>query len=302
MENWKVSYRFDRRIMSEFVRLTYSDRDIIKEYTHKCHTLNCEYAPANVFWWNDNLDYAFVEGILVYRGFYDDNAVYSPMEFPEDVEGFVESLEKDAMSLSRRMVLNNLSEDMVNRMKEVYGASFEYGFLREDSDYIYKVSELINLSGTKFHSKKNLYNKFVKSYDYSYEEIGPHNIEECRSMKDSWVKSRDNEAESDILDKVFDNYDMFDFKGALLRVNGKVEAFTIGEELNSEVFVTHFEKANHEISGIYQAINRMFAENTIFGYIYVNREDDMGIEGLRKAKLSYNPVILLDKYYAYRTN
>ena len=95
--------------MSEFVRLTYSDRDIIKEYTHKCHTLNCEYAPANVFWWNDNLDYGFVEGILVYRGFYDDNAVYSPMEFPEDVEGFVESLEKDAMSLSRRMVLNNLS-------------------------------------------------------------------------------------------------------------------------------------------------------------------------------------------------
>ena len=87
--------------------------------------------------------------------------------------------------------------------------------------------------------------------------------------------------------------------------NGQIvlrDPFTIGEELNSEVFVTHFEKANHEISGIYQAINRMFAENTIFGYIYVNREDDMGIEGLRKAKLSYNPVILLDKYYAYRTN
>ena len=302
MEAWKASYRFDRRFMSEFVRLTYDDRKLIKDYTHKCHTFNCEYAPANVFWWNDNLDYAFINDVLVYRGVYGDNAVYSPVELPEDVKGFVAILEKDAVGLSKRIVLNNLSEDMVGRMKDVYGEAFEYGFLREDSDYIYKVSELINLSGTRFHSKKNLYNKFIKNYDYLYEEIGSNNIEECRRMKDSWVKKRDNDAESDILDRVFDNYDMFDFKGALIRVDGKVEAFTIGEELNDEVFVTHFEKANHEIGGIYQAINQMFAANTISGYNYVNREDDMGIEGLRKAKLSYNPDILLHKYYAYRVN
>lgn len=288
--------------MSEFVRLTYDDRKLINDYTRKCHTFNCEYAPANVFWWNDNLDYAFINDVLVYRGVYGDNAVYSPVELPEDVKGFVAILEKDAVGLSKRMVLNNLSEDMVGRMKDVYGEVFEYGFLREDSDYIYKVSELIKLSGTRFHSKKNLYNKFIKNYDYSYEEIGSNNIEECRRMKDNWVKKRDNDAESDILDKVFDNYDMFDFKGAIIRVDGKVEAFTIGEELNDEVFVTHFEKANHEIGGIYQAINQMFAANTISGYKYVNREDDMGIEGLRKAKLSYNPDILLHKYYAYRVN
>ena len=116
-------------------------------------------------------------------------------------------------------------------------------------------------------------------------------------MKDNWVKMHGNEAESDIIDGVLDNYHRFEFKGALLRINGKVEAFTIGEELNDKIFVTHFEKANSEYAGIYQAMNCLFAKNTISDYIYVNREDDMGIEGLRKSKLSYNPVILLDKYF-----
>ena len=108
------------------------------------------------------------------------------------------------------------------------------------------------------------------------------------------------DAERNVLKLAFDNYDKFDYSGALLRVNGKVVAFTFGEELNSNTFVTHFEKAYSDIRGAYPMINMLFAQNSINKYEFVNREDDVGSEGLRKAKLSYYPEILLEKFTAVK--
>ena len=108
------------------------------------------------------------------------------------------------------------------------------------------------------------------------------------------------DAERKVLELIFNNYDQFGFLGGVLRVNGEVVAFTFGEELNRNTFVTHFEKAFSSIRGAYPMINMMFSKNTLTKYEYVNREDDVGSEGLRKAKLSYYPAKLLEKFTAVK--
>ena len=108
------------------------------------------------------------------------------------------------------------------------------------------------------------------------------------------------EAEREVLNLSFENFEKFGFTGGLLRVDGEVVAFTFGEKLNENTFVTHFEKAFADIRGAYPMINNQFALNTIYTFEFVNREDDIGSEGLRKAKLSYYPEILLEKFTAVK--
>lgn len=288
--------------MDGFKKLVKADIDIIRKYTEASGTMNCEFAPANVLWWNEDLYYGIIEGKLVYRKVYEEYAVYSPLCFGDSVRKITEILTEDAEYMNKKTVFNNLSENMKDMLESEYPERFRYGYDRNDSDYIYCVQDLIRLTGSAYHSKKNMYNHFVKNYNYTYEEINSDNLDECMDMKNRWVIMENNEAESGIIDEAFKNYNEMNFKGGLIRVNGKVEAFTVGESLGKDVFVIHFEKADKSYSGIYQAINRLFLENSVSDYVYVNREDDMGIEGLRKSKLSYNPALIYNKYHAYITN
>ncbi|MEG1436658.1 MAG: phosphatidylglycerol lysyltransferase domain-containing protein, partial [Oscillospiraceae bacterium] len=160
------------------------------------------------------------------------------------------------------------------------------------------------LPGKKFHSKRNHISNFEKTYDWSYEEINKENMQECIEMNRKWeaenkMRNPDgmNKEELAII-RAFDNFDELGFKGGLIRANGEVVAYTMGERLNDNTFCTHIEKAFADIRGAYPIINREFAKNTLTEYEFVNREEDMGIEGLRKAKLSYNPVYLVSKYRA----
>lgn len=286
-----------------FIKVCDADIEKIKEFTHKAGTHNCEFAIANVFLWNDveKLHCAFIDDALVYRLINNGTAIYSPVSLPANIKEFIETLERDAENNGCGCILTNLSLQMVERIQAVFGNRFKFEYDRADSDYIYSVEDLINLSGSKYHSKKNNLNKFLKNNEFVYEKISRDNIEECLSMKNNWAERKPNredyEEELLILDRAFSEYEKFGFIGGLIRIKGEVVAFSFGEELNKEIFVTHFEKAYDDIPGLYQAINQQFAANSIAGYKYVNREDDMGHEGIRKAKMSYKPVYLWDKYY-----
>lgn len=286
-----------------FISLCDADFNMIKEHTKKANTNNCEFAVANVYLWNDdvNLKVALIDHILVYRLITNNKAIYSPILVPTDIIGFVNMLEQDARDNNCALMINNLSEDTVEKLRKEYGERFVYDYDRADSDYIYLVRELITLSGPKLHSKKNNLNKFLKNNEFVYEPINNSNMEECLKMAWLWKECRpfssDYEEEYEILKTAFANYDKYEFMGGLIRIDGEVVAFSFGEGLCEDTFVTHFEKAFDDIPGLYQAINQQFAANTISEYTYVNREDDLGIEGIRRAKLSYKPVNLLNKYY-----
>lgn len=286
-----------------FIKVCDADINMIREFTHRAGTHNCEFSSANIYLWNDveKLHCSIIEDVLVYRLVNNKTAIYSPVGLPKKLEEFIEALENDAKSNECDCMITNLSLQMVEEIRGVFGEHFEFDYDRADSDYIYVVEDMINLSGSKYHSKKNNLNKFLKNNEFVYEKISSDNIEECRLMKNNWADKKPNredyEEELLILDKAFSEYEKFGFIGGLIRIKGEVVAFSFGEELNDEVFVTHFEKAYDDIPGLYQAINQQFAVNSIAGYKYVNREDDMGHEGIRKAKLSYKPVYLWDKYY-----
>ena len=181
---------------------------------------------------------------------------------------------------------------------------------------IYSAVDMITLKGKKFQSKRNFVSRFKSNPEWSFEPITKENLHECRQMNEEWcklygcTKDQSLSQESCSVRCALKNFEALGLKGGLLRLAGKVVAFSLGEMLNSDTFLVHIEKAFANIQGAYPTISREFllycsnldgndireADETKIGFKYVNREDDAGDEGLRKAKLQYHPVFMLEKY------
>jgi len=177
---------------------------------------------------------------------------------------------------------------------------------RANSDYVYLASDLINLPGNKFHRKKNHVNRFARTYQFEYRALDSDVVHSFIGMQETWCKLRncaENEdlvAEDRAVYEALKNYAGLGFQGGAIFVDSKVEAFALGELLNPDTAVIHVEKANPECHGLYAAINQHFCANTWTGVTFINREQDLGLEGLRKAKLSYHPHHLVEKFVLTR--
>lgn len=173
---------------------------------------------------------------------------------------------------------------------------------RDNSDYVYQVSDLAQLSGRRFSKKRNHVKQCLKKNHCEYVELTPDLIPACLNMQDQWCKSRQcgkNRSlcnENLAIQDVFDNYETFNLIGGAIRVNGEIQAFAIGEKLNLTTAVWHFEKAFPTINGLSQLINNWFAKYALKDFEFVNREQDLGIAGLRQAKESYYPHHMVDKF------
>jgi len=173
---------------------------------------------------------------------------------------------------------------------------------RSQCDYVYRVQDLIELKGRKYHRKRNHIKQFQEKYSFQYIPLTPEWIPQCLQLQEEWCDLRDCEAnlgllnESLAIKEAFTHFDELGMKGGAILINGKVEAFTLGDQLNPETIVIHVEKANPAFEGLYPTINQAFLEHQGSGYTYVNREQDLGEEGLRKAKESYFPHHMVNKY------
>lgn len=173
---------------------------------------------------------------------------------------------------------------------------------RDNFDYIYNREDLASLSGKKYHSKRNHISAFSKKYNWSYESLTPENKGEFLAFSDKWYEDKGIEedeglrAEKKALREILGSDEGIEYKGAMIKVEDRVVAITLGSPINSFTFDIHYEKADKEFGTAYAIINREFAARELRDYKYINREDDLGIEGLRKAKLSYKPEIILEKY------
>jgi hypothetical protein len=173
---------------------------------------------------------------------------------------------------------------------------------RDNSDYVYLTSDLINLSGRKYHKKKNHVNQFIKNHDFEYRPLNPELVEHFFEMQEAWCRMRECVENPELLAEDYAIHEALtwfkdlDFQGGAILINAGVEAFSLGEMLNKETAVIHIEKANPEIPGLYAAINQCFCMNAWPEATYINREQDMGIDGLRKAKESYYPHHMVNKY------
>jgi hypothetical protein len=175
-------------------------------------------------------------------------------------------------------------------------------FDRDQSDYVYLIEDLIKLEGRKYHRKRNHIKQFKEKYSYEYVPLASEWIQECLRLETEWCDLRHCEIvpglanESIAIKETFTHFDQLSVKGGVVLIGGKVEAFTLGEPLNRETVVIHIEKANPAFEGLYPLINQAFLEKEWSDYTYVNREQDLGEEGLRKAKESYFPHHMINKY------
>ena len=217
----------------------------------------------------------------------------------------LEALAEDAAAHGGKLHFICLSKEQKAELEEVWPDRFVYDceWDRDSWDYIYDVNKLADLTGKKLHSKRNHIHRFDEQFpDWMAEPITAANVEDCVAMEKEWAAARDHdntlsEETISILEALYLR-DELGLHGVLIRAGGRVVAFSMGSFTNPECFDVHYEKAFGEIQGAYAVVNREMARMIRADYPQVkwfNREDDLGLEGLRKAKLSYYPELLLEK-------
>ncbi len=286
--------------MLDFRRPELTDAQTVRRIVAESGRMGCEYAFGNIFAWS--VPYRVT--ITIYDGFflsYSENG--SSYCFPVgsgDFKGVIEALRKDAAEKGFPLSLYGVTREDAEILRELYGDAVLIEPARDSFDYIYWTADLSGLPGKKYHAKRNHIAAFEKDNIWSFEKIDDRNIDECVRMSVLWEENNINKNPDDLaleqsaLAVAFKNYEALGFKGALLKNKSGTLAFTFGEEMNRRLFCTHFEKAFSDVRGAYPMVNREFAR-MLRQYKYINREDDTGDDGLRQAKLSYHPAILLEK-------
>lgn len=292
--------------MINFKAIEIGDKTWITQKMNEDDRRGCEFSFANNLIWSTiyKVEVAEAAGCCIIKFDADGTDCYA---FPigagdkvKAVEAILEHAKKDGAKLQLESIL---IEDK-KLLEEHFPGRFTIEEDRDGFDYIYTVEKLTKLSGKKLHGKRNHIARFKDNEGWTYEPMTEANKQECYDMNLKWCDRQackwntDMSDEQCALHKAIEHYTELGLEGGVLRINGEIVAFTIGERLNSDTFVVHFEKAFPDVQGAYPMINQQFVEHNCQDYAYVNREDDTGAEGLRKAKLSYYPDILLEKYTA----
>lgn len=219
---------------------------------------------------------------------------------PEKLKEAVHFMEEWARDEKNPFLMRRTPKDLAQAISKL-DSTLQIKEDRDTSDYLYSSSELINLTGRKFHGKRNHLNQFLRKYQWEYLPMDAILATECLHLQTDWFHLTPNgdqelSEEDEAMALVLANFEDLKITGGVIKVDGKISALAVGEPLNANTAVIHIEKANTELDGMFPAINQQFAENCWSGYEFINREEDMGLEGLRKAKLSYNPVRLVEKF------
>ena len=266
-----------------------------------------EYVFSNNYNWKDiyHIQVAQVDGYYCVRSGIEERSYLYPSG-SGDIAPVIEALIQDAKERECPFQMHGIVKENVALLETLFPGRFAFEEYRDGFDYIYNTVDLATLSGKTYHGKRNLMTKFKQNHpDWVYEPITAENIEECRAMNKIWCEKQGNcndpslKQELCAVKKALDHFFDEGLKGGLIRTKEEgIVAYSIGAPLSSDTFIVHIEKAFAEVQGAYPIINQEFVRHNCMDYKYVNREDDVGDEGLRKAKLSYKPAILLEKYTA----
>lgn len=290
----------------EFKSVEISDKEIFDKYLRVFRPETSELSFTNIFMWRNSYGFKFsvFEDYLILISVSQKSKPYSfiPIGKGGNLKRVVGILKDYFHENGWELVFNRVDEISLESIKCFVQNENDIIYDRNNSDYIYNADDLAELKGKKFHSKRNHLHNFFKNYDYEYLELDSQITSHCYGIMDKWCSERScAEHEEFYCEKLANtellkNFDNLSCKGAMIKVNGNFEGFTVGEMLNEHTAVIHIEKANSQIHGLYPLINQMFCKYGLKEASFINREQDLGIEGLRKSKLSYNPVKLVNKY------
>ena len=294
----------DVPLFPDFRPILLEDKKLLAEYLKASEPQISEYTFANLYVWRKS-DHA----ALSKR---DNMLLVKVLRYPDSREVLLAPLGSNDIAQTFR----DLTHDSGGKkLPPVYGlskaqaevlakAGFSVKLDRDNSDYVYLVKDLSELPGTRYHSKRQAIRRVLSEHKCEYVPITPDTAELCLQLQEEWCNLMDcNESEGlreedQAIKEIFLHYERMDVFGAAISVDGELQAFTIGERLNGDTAVIHFEKANPKIRGLYQLVNNWFCKNGLTDYTYVNREQDLGEAGLRRAKEGYHPHHMVEKYVA----
>jgi hypothetical protein len=283
----------------EFKPLALSLREEYSNYFFAAEERASDYSFINIWGWNDERKYetALLENLYWIRLTRNEPfEMWAPVgDWRVDWKNILKKLFPEGAVFSR------VPEKLTGILQEKLGFGVEIKVQRTEWEYLYSAKELIELTGNRFHSKKNLLNKFL-TYGSVYEEITLENIAEIMLFQSEWCKQKNCEeykglmAENIAIKRVLSDWENLPgIIGGAVRINGKIIAYTIAEDLGDGTVIIHFEKGLDSYKGVYQGINQIFLKNSS-KFNLVNREQDMGLPGLQQAKRTYNPVDYIRKY------
>ena len=284
------------------------DKPILEKYYAYEQSKCCEFSFCNNYLWAPfyEMRYTIIEDMLVFLAQGRQPSVGVPLAkdgaSERNLGKVVSILEEYFVSIQAPFQMHLVTEEKFAQLEAQFPGKYVIEYNRDQADYIYEVGKMISLSGKKLHGKRNHINKFKENNpNWRYEPLSQENVSACVKMAEEWREKNlcdekgEKHTEFCVTLRALDEYEQLGLKGGVLRIEDRVVAFTLGEELNRETFVVHIEKAMADIQGAYPMINQQFLVHEASQYKYVNREEDMGEEGLRKAKLSYYPVFLQEK-------
>lgn len=291
--------------MLTFKEITLEDQATIQNFLKQEDFLISDISFINLYLWRKarKIAYTIISDCLIIQTTYPKHTPF--YFFPignGDKKAAILTLKEYANNTKTPLEFHSLQQYALDFFETHFQGSFEAKLNRDRSDYIYNIPELIALNGRKYHKKKNHLNKFLQSYpDFIYEEITKKNTGELLDTWKIWFDAQKNPSqglihENEGIIDVLQNWESLKLKGGIIKINQNIIAFSFGEEINNKMALIHIEKANAQYAGAYQIINQQFLKNAFNHLEYANREEDLGIEGLRKAKMSYHPIFLVEKY------
>ncbi len=290
--------------MIDFKDITLEDKDIITSHIFPNDCCNCEFSFANLVSWRFlyNTKFAIIDDFLVLRYNSNGNDTFMMPIGKGNADIVIRKLIEEAHSQGVPFKMHAACHFMENQVSKELSSRFLLEPNRDSFDYVYNREDLATLKGNKFQQKRNHVNRFKKTYpNWEYKSATPELIRLCIEKENEWYDSNDDYKHQDIGNErqallfAMTHAEEIGVKGGVLFVDDEVVAFTFGFPINHKTFGVHFEKADIRFTGAFTVINQMFANDIPEEFEFVNREEDLGIEGLRKAKLSYNPEFLITK-------
>ena len=283
--------------MLDFRTPTLDDRERIEAFVRESGQLGCDTTFTNTYLWREHYDIrvAFTDDAY-YKCYYigDELTGYCFPMTTGDVRNAVDTILADARERGIQPLIGLLNDRNAELIRKMYGEKASIRIDRDSFDYLYERKDLANLNGKKYHAKRNHIARFFRTYeDNSVKEICEENFSDVMAVAERWQQNGEDTGELDIIRDALTHFDTLGMFGLLLYADGCPVAMSIGSRINDAVCDVNFEKAT-DADGAYAVINNEFAKR-YSTFRYFNREEDMGLEGLRKSKLSYHPAILLRK-------
>jgi hypothetical protein len=282
-----------------FKPIRIEDKETITGFTYSGNHLNCDFAFANMYSWSFlyKSEYAIHDQFLFIR-FYLEGKVRKRLAYMHpvgngDLRQAIGHIEKDAETVNQSLLILGITLEEKNRLITLFPDKFTFIKERDYYDYIYLREDLATLAGKKYQAKRNHINKFKKQYDYQYLPVTQEIIPECMKLEQAWYEANTDEANNENLFHercsmrfAMEHFDALDLLGGAIIVDKKIIAFAYGSPVNHNIFCVHVEKADVRYNGIYSVISQEFASRIPQQFTYIKREEELGIPGLRKSKLS----------------